>query len=92
MADWRAGALSGHEDYDIHDELYTPDGRCVAVLEVFTTNPTVYYCNALTPQGEHRRLGAGSDYDTTKDWAERVAGLRADVPLSGRRPEERGRA
>lgn len=78
---WRPGALSGHEDYEIHDELYTADGRCVAVLEVFTTNPEVFYCNALTPEGEHKRLGAGTNYDTTKDWAERIAGLKPDRPL-----------
>jgi hypothetical protein len=57
---WKPGALSGDPDYEIHDLLYTPDGRCVAVLECFATNPDVYYCNALTPAGEHVRLGAGA--------------------------------
>jgi hypothetical protein len=33
---WRPGALSGDPDYEIHDELYMPDGRCVAVFESFT--------------------------------------------------------
>jgi hypothetical protein len=78
---WRPGALSGHKDYEIHDELFAPDGRCVAVLECFTTNPTVYYCNALTPAGEHRRLGAGMNLDTAKDWAERVTGMKPDRPI-----------
>src|SRR5215472_7028979 len=57
---WKPGALSGHPDYEIHDELYTPDGRCVAVLECFTSSPDTYYCNALTPSGDLVRLGAGT--------------------------------
>lgn len=82
---WRAGALSGHADYEIHDELYTADGRCVAVLECFTTNPTIYYCNALTPEGEAKRIGACRDFQRAKDWAEGVAGLRAARPQDYRR-------
>jgi hypothetical protein len=81
---WHPGALSGDPDYEIHDELYTPDGRCVAVLECFTTNPAIYYCNALTPTGEHVRIGAGRNLDTTKDWAERMTGLKPDRPLMPR--------
>lgn len=81
MADWRAGSLSGDNDYEIHEELYAPGGQCVAVIECFTTNPTIYYCNAITPAGEHRRLGAGCNLDTTKDWAERIAGLKPDRPI-----------
>jgi hypothetical protein len=78
---WRPGALSGDPGYEIHDELYTPDGRCVAVLECFATSPTVYYCNAITPQGELVRFGAGRSLDTTKDLAERGTGLKPDRPL-----------
>jgi hypothetical protein len=37
---WRPGPLSG-DPGEIHDELYTHDGRCVAVLECFATNPTI---------------------------------------------------
>lgn len=81
MADWRPGALSGHKDYEIHDELYSPEGHCVAVLECFTTNPTTYYCNAISPDGTRLRLGAGVNLDTTKDWAERVTGLKIDRPI-----------
>jgi hypothetical protein len=73
---WKPGALSGDPAYEIHDELYTSDGRCVAVLECFATSPETYYCNALTPQGEHVRLGAGCSLDTAKDWAERMTGLK----------------
>ena len=58
MPDWRAGQLSGYDDYEIHDELYASDGRCVAVLECFTSNLAVYYCNAITPDGERVRIGA----------------------------------
>jgi hypothetical protein len=78
---WRPGALSGDPYYEIHDELYTPDGHCVAVLECFASNPTVYYCSALTPAGDRVRLGAGNGLDTAKDWAERIAGLKPDRPL-----------
>jgi len=75
------GALSGHLDYEIHDELYTPDGRYVAVLECSTSSPAIYYCKALTPAGEHRRLGTCRNLDTAKDWAERITGLKPDRPL-----------
>jgi hypothetical protein len=40
----------------------------------FAYNPSVYYCNALTPADEWMRIGAGRNYDTTRDQAERVAG------------------
>jgi hypothetical protein len=73
------------DSYEIYDVLCAPDGRIVAILECFTHSPTVYYCNALTPTGEWRRLGAGSDYDTTRDWAERVTELKVDRDLNGRR-------
>jgi hypothetical protein len=78
---WRPGALSGDPYYEIHDELFTPDGRCVAVLECFATNPDVYYCNAITPAGEHVRFGAGDSLETAKDWAERTTGLKPNRPL-----------
>jgi len=58
------------DSYEIYDELCTPDGRVVAILECFGWNPTVYYCNALTPAGKWMRIGAGSNYDTARDWAE----------------------
>ena len=80
MPDWRAGQLSGYDDYEIHDELYASDGRCVAVLECFTSNLAVYYCNAITPDGERVRIGAGCDYHRTKQWAEKVSGLSAGKP------------
>jgi hypothetical protein len=72
------------DGYEIYDELCTPDGRVVAVLECFAMSPTVYYCNAVSPAGKHMRLGAGSSYDTTRDWAERVTGLKVDRDLIGR--------
>ena len=73
------------DSYEIYDVLCAPDGRIVAILECFTHSPTVYYSNTLTPTGEWRRLGAGSDYDTTRDWAERVTELKVDRDLNGRR-------
>jgi hypothetical protein len=71
---WQPGIPPGNtaDSYEIYDVLCAPDGRIVAILECFTHSPTVYYCNALTPTGEWRRLGGGSNYDTTRDWAERV--------------------
>jgi hypothetical protein len=78
---WRAGALSGHKDYEIHDELLIADGRCVAVIECFVTNPMVYYCNAITPAAQ-RWLRVDLNFDTTRDWAERVAGLKPDRPIT----------
>ena len=83
---WRPGKPSGNtaDSYEIYDKHYSPDGRVVAVLECFAKSPTVYYCNALTPAGEWMRIGAGSDYDTARDWAERITGLKVDRDLSGR--------
>ena len=72
------------EGYEIYDELCTPEGRVVAVLECFALSPTVYYCNAVTPAGKHVRLSAAGNYDATRDWAERVTGLKVDRDLSGR--------
>jgi hypothetical protein len=82
---WRPGKPPGNtaDSYEIYDKLYTSDGRVVAVLECFAKSPTVYYCNALTPAGEWMRIGPGSDYDTARDWAERVTGLKVDRDLSG---------
>jgi hypothetical protein len=57
------------DSYEIYDKLDTPDGRVVV---------------ALTPAGEWMRIGAGSDYDTARDWAERITGLKVDRDLSGR--------
>ncbi len=84
---WRPGMPPDDipDNYEIYDELCTPDDRIVAVLACFAHNPTVYYCSALTPAGEWMRLGGGSNYDTTRDWAERVTGLKIDRDLSGRR-------
>ena len=64
---WQPGIPPGNtaDSYEICDVLCAPDGRVVAILECFTHSPTVYYCNALTPTGEWRRLGADSNYDTT---------------------------
>jgi hypothetical protein len=78
-------AADNYEAYEIYDELCTPDGRVVATLACFVWNPTVYYCNALTPAGKWMRFRAGHRaYATTRDWAERVAGLKVDRDLSGR--------
>ena len=78
-------AADNYEAYEIYDELCTPDGRVVATLACFAWNPTVYYCNALTPAGKWMRFRAGHRaYATTRDWAERVAGLKVDRDLSGR--------
>ena len=60
-----------------------PTGR--STLACFVWNPTVYYCNALTPAGKRMHFRAGHRaYATTRDWAERVAGLKVDRDLSGR--------
>jgi len=78
-------AADNYGAYEIYDELCTPDGRVVATLACFVWNPTVYYCNALTPAGKWMRFRAGHRaYATTRDWAERVAGLKVDRDLSGR--------
>ena len=87
---WRPGIPLGdtadsYETYEIYDELCTPDGQVVATLACFVWNPTVYYCNALTPAGKRMHFRAGHRaYATTRDWAERVAGLKVDRDLSGR--------
>jgi hypothetical protein len=84
---WRPGKppRDTADGYEIYDELCTPDGLVVAVLECFAMSPTVYYCNALTPAGKHvRHHSAGRNYDATRDWAERVTGLKVDRDLSGR--------
>jgi hypothetical protein len=81
---WRPGKPPTVEGYEIYDELCTPEGRVVAVLECFAMSTTIYYCNAVTPAGKHLRVRAGSDYDATRDWAERVTGLKIDRDLSGR--------
>jgi len=78
---WRPGRLSGDPDYDLHDELWTADGRCVAVVESFVTNPVAIYANALTPAGEHLRYGCGLDLAVVRDWCERVTGLKPDRPI-----------
>ena len=57
---WRPGiplgdTADGYETYEIYDELCTPDGHVVATLACFVWNPTVYYCNALTPAGKWMR-------------------------------------
>ena len=80
---WRAGANSGHYRYEIHDELVDDQGFCVAVLECFANNPDTYYCNALTPEGKHVRIGSCTDFAVAKDWAERVTGLKANYPILG---------
>ena len=87
---WRPGiplgdTADGYETYEIYDELCTPDGHVVATLACFVWNPSVYYCNALTPAGKWMHFRAGHRaYATTRDWAERVAGLKVDRDLSGR--------
>jgi len=78
---WIPGKLSGDPFYEIHDLLLDYDGEVVAVLECFVTSPDTYYCNAWDPQGNHYRIGAGSNLDTTRDWAERVTGLKPDRPI-----------
>jgi hypothetical protein len=84
---WQPGIPPGNtaDSYEIYDVLCAPDGRIVAILECFTHSPTVYYCNALTPAGKWMHFRAGHRaYATTRDWAERVAGLKVDRDLSGR--------
>lgn len=78
---WHPGPRSGHRDYEIHDVLVTADGRCVAELECFSMRPHVFYCNALTPEGQHHRLGGGyRDLVGAKLWAERITGLSVKPP------------
>lgn len=60
----------------IWDGLYIND-RCVAMLEAFSDDGP-YYCNAITPQGEHRRLGAGVSLPRARNWAEVMVGLKPD--------------
>jgi hypothetical protein len=55
-----------------------PDGRVVAILDCLAHNPTVYHCNAMTPSGEWARISGRRNYDTTRDWAERVTGLKVN--------------
>jgi hypothetical protein len=87
---WRPGiplcdTADSYETYEIYDELCTPHGQVVATLACFVWNPTVYYCHALTPAGKWMHFRAGHRaYATTRDWAERVAGLKVDRDLSGR--------
>ena len=87
LMNWRPGMPPDDtaDSYEIYDELSMPDGRIVAVLVCFAHDPTVYYCSALTPAGEWMRLGGGRNYDTTRDSARRVTGLKVDRDLSGRR-------
>ncbi len=70
---------------------YTPDGQVVALLEVFYEDGP-FYCNAVTPQGEWKRIGAGSTWEGTRDWAERVAGLKPDIDLHGRHDQLKKRS
>ena len=83
---WRPGkpAPNTADSYEIYDELCTPGGRVVAVLERFAMSPTVYYCSAVTPAGKHVWRSFVGNYDTTRDWAERVTGLKVNRDLSGR--------
>jgi hypothetical protein len=82
---WRPGKPPANtaDNYEIYDELCTPDGRVVAVVECFAMSPTIYYCNAVTQAGKHLHVRAASDYDATQ-WAEHVTGLKIDRELSGR--------
>ena len=81
---WRPGKPPTAEGYEIYDELCTSGGRVVAILECFAMSPTVYYCSAVTPAGKHVRRSFAGNYDTTRDWAERVTGLKVDRDLNGR--------
>ena len=47
-------------------------------------SPTVDDCSAVTPAGKHVRRSFAGNYDTTRDWAERVTGLKVDRDLNGR--------
>jgi hypothetical protein len=80
---WHPGKAPAGSSYAIYDELYAPNGQRVAVLEVFSDDGPCY-CNALTPAGVTARIGVGSTYEDTRDWAERVAGLKPDIDLIGR--------
>ena len=56
------------------------------------TRTVRFYCNAVTPQGEWKRIGAGSTWEGTRDWAERVAGLKPDIDLHGRHDQLKKRS
>lgn len=58
----------------IYEELADASG-VLAILEVFTSHGAVY-CNAIAPNGERRRLGAGVNIVSAKDWAEGICGLK----------------
>ena len=59
-----------------------PTGRSLPPWHVSSKPATVYYCHALTPAGKWMHFRAGHRaYATTRDWAERVAGLKVDRDL-----------
>lgn len=65
------------EVFEVADDLVAPDGVPVALLMSFPTNPDAFYCSAREAStGNWLRLGAGYDYQTTKAWAEKTAGMR----------------
>lgn len=85
MAEWKAKPIPPvHLNrYVIHDHLVDGRGRELAVIEAFDDDGP-YYCNAVDPQGQWHRLGAGVSLPGARDWAERIAGLKPDRDLEGR--------
>jgi len=74
---WIPGPCSGDLDYEIDDLLVSNDGQYVACLECFTTNPGVFYANAIAPDGTEHRIGACSDMFVARNWAEVIAGIKS---------------
>ncbi|MCJ2127686.1 hypothetical protein [Methylobacterium sp. E-045] len=62
------------DSHVLRDALYV-GGNAVAIVEAFSdTGP--WYANAITPEGERVRLGAGESLEGAVAWAEQTAGHR----------------
>jgi hypothetical protein len=59
----------------LYEMLADEHGNAIAILEMFETHGAVY-CNAISPDGKSRRLGAGINIVSVKDWAEGICGLK----------------
>ena len=74
---WRPGKPPTAEGYEIYDELCTSGGRVVAI-------PDGLLLQRGDASGQARAAKLRRHYDTTRDWAERITGLKVDRDLSGR--------
>jgi hypothetical protein len=74
---WRPGKPPTAEGYEIYDELCTSGGRVVAI-------PDGLLLQRGDASGQARAAKLRRHYDTTRDWAERITGLKVDRDLNGR--------